>query len=81
MSDFSLKGNKVCWAAFEGSSTLVTCVLFRRIHANKNVYPHISECVFAHINVCEGKSDCVGSSICLPMCAQRFACVHVCMCL
>lgn len=23
---------------------------------------------------------CVRSSICLPMCAQRFACVHVCYC-
>lgn len=39
-----------------------------------------SICVCVRVCVCKGKSDCVSSSICLPMCAQRFACVHVCYC-
>lgn len=48
-------------------------------HAYLCMHAHIS--VHVNTNVCEGKSDCVGSGSCLPMCAQCFACVHVCMCL
>lgn len=40
---------------------------------------HVCACLC--VSMCKGKSDCVSSSICLPMCAQRFACVHVCTCL
>lgn len=47
-------------------------------HANVCVCVRICMCVYVH--VCKGKSDCVNSGICLPMCAQRFACVHVCYC-
>lgn len=72
---------KVCEAACELSFKLCTCMCTVYMDANINVRAHTSGCMFAHMNVCEGKSDCVSSSICLSMCSQLFACVHVCMCL
>lgn len=68
---------KVCEAACELSFKLCTCMCTVYMDANINVRAHTSGCMF----VCEGKSDCVSSSICLSMCSQLFACVHVCMCL
>lgn len=88
----SFEGIKMCVCGAACGLRPSTCAYVYCEYAcntNINLHARISECMSAHervcvfvcMCVCAGKSDCVSSSMCRPMCAQRFACVHVCTCL